>query len=132
LTLFQRYALILARKIGFVAIGWLIVYFISQPMRKVPEDGGVNVLTLFGLLLGAIAGLIAGWYMATDSVEDSSLSGMVLWTILVLASVFPMWAVEGIMRTFTHWPVEFGGFMTLTAATLMALAASVWHASAQE
>jgi hypothetical protein len=127
-----RYLAILARKMGFVALGWIIVYFISQPMRWVPEDGGVNILTLFGLLVGAVAGLIAGWYLATDSVEDSSLSGIVLWVILVIASVLPMWIVEGLLHLITRWSMNFGGFMVLTAATLMALASAVWYASSQE
>jgi hypothetical protein len=129
--LLQQYALILARKMGYVALGWVVVYFVSQPMRWVPEDG-VNILTLFGLLVGSVAGLVAGWYLAIDSVEDSSLSGMVLWTVLVACSVIPMWLVEGVLRVITRWPLNFGGFMILTAANLMALATAVWYASSQE
>ncbi len=128
----QRYAIILLRKMGYIAIGWVVVYFLFQFMRKVPEDGGVNVTTLFSLLVGGVAGLVSGWTMADDSVEDSSLSGMILWVILVVASVVPMWVVEGIMKAITHWPMNMGGFMMLVAANLMALAAAVWHASAQE
>jgi hypothetical protein len=117
---------------AYVALAWLVVYFISQPMRKVPTDGGVNILTLFGLILGSFAGLVAGWYVATDAVEDSSLYGIVLWVILVAASVGPMWGVEGVLHVITRWNMNFGGFMTLMAASLMALAAAVWHASSQE
>ncbi len=127
-----RYLAILARKMGFIALGWILVYFISQPMRKVPEDGGVNILTLFGLLVGAVAGLIAGWYIANDAVEDSSLCGIVLWVTLVVAAVIPMWIMEGLLGLITGWSMNFGGFMLLTAANLMALAAAVWYASAQE
>jgi hypothetical protein len=130
--LLQRYAIILLRKMGYIAIGWVAVYFLFQKMREVPQDGGVNILTLFSLLVGAVAGLVSGWTMATDAVEDSGMSGMVLWVILVVASVVPMWAMEGILKAFTHWPMNMGGFMMLMAANLMALAAAVWHASAQE
>jgi hypothetical protein len=131
-ALLQRYAIILLRKMGYIAIGWVVVYFLFQKMREVPADGGVNILTLFSLLVGAVAGLVSGWTMAPDAVEDSSMSGMVLWIILVVASVAPMWAVEGILKMITHWPMNMGGFMMLMAANLMALAAAVWNASAQE
>jgi hypothetical protein len=128
----QRYAIIVLRKMGYIAIGWVAVYFLFQKMREVPEDGGVNVLTLFSLLVGAVAGLVAGWTMANDAVEDSGLSGMVLWVILVVAAVVPMWAVEGLLKAITHKPMNMGGFMMLVAANLMALASAVWYASAQE
>jgi hypothetical protein len=130
--LLTRYVAILARKMGFVALGWVAIYFLSQPMRWVPENGGINILPLFGLPLGAVAGLVAGWYLATDSVEDSGLGGLGLWVILVVGSVLPMWLVEGFLRLLTRWSLNFGGFMILTAATLMALAAAVWYASSQE
>jgi hypothetical protein len=132
LELFKRFGKILGRKMAFVAVGWLIVYFITQPMRQVPTDGGVNILTLFGPVIGGLAGLIAGWHMATDAVEDSSMHGITLWVVLVAAAVIPMWVVEGIMRLFTHWPMNFGGFMVLLAANLLALASAVWLASSQE
>jgi len=130
--LFKQYGKIVARKAGFVAIGWLLVYFLTQPMRQVPEDGGVNILTLFGPVIGGIGGLVAGWYLATNAVEDSSMHGMTLWVILVAAAAVPMWAVEGLMHAITRWPMNFGGFMVVMAGTLMALAAAVWHASSQE
>jgi hypothetical protein len=127
----KQYGLVVARKAGFIAIGWVLVYFISQPFRK---EGDLNVLMLFAPMIGSIAGLIAGWYMATDAVEDSSLSGIVLWVILVLGTVLPMWTVEGIMAVImpATWKLNFGGFMLLTASTLLGLATAVWHASSQE
>jgi len=130
--LFKQYGKIVARKAGLVAVGWLLVYFLTQPMRAEPADGSPNILTLFGPVIGGIGGLVAGWYLATNAVEDSSMQGMTLWAILVLASAVPMWLVEGIMHTITRWPMNFGGFMVVTAGTLMALAAAVWHASSQE
>lgn len=128
----KQYAIILCRKMAYIALAWVVIYFLSQPMRKVPTDGGVNILTLFGLVLGGFVGLVAGWYVATDAVEDSSLYGIVLWVILVAGAVGPMWVVEGLMHVITRWPMNFGGFMIMMAANLMALAAAVWHASSQE
>ena len=60
------------------------------------------------------------------------MSGMVLWVILVLAAVFPMWGVEGIMYLIRHRSMEFGGFMEMTAANVMALASAVYHAATQD
>jgi hypothetical protein len=128
----SQYALILARKIAIVAVGWLVVYFISQPMRTVPPNGDINILSLFGMVVGCFAGLLAGWYLANDAVEDSSLHGIVLWTLLVLGAVVPMWLIEALMHLITRWPLNFAGFLILTAATLMALASAVWYASTQE
>jgi hypothetical protein len=129
----KSYAPILLKKMAFVAIGWVVIYFISQPFRREPEDGsGINILMLFSPLIGAVGGLVAGWYLATDAVEDSNLHGLMLWVLLVVGAVAPMWAVEGLMRTLMHKPMTFGGFMLLTAANLLALAAAVWHASSQE
>ena len=125
----KRFALIVLRRMSFVALAWLAIYFFSQPMRS---DRGLNVLPFFGLPLGAFTGMVAGWYLATNSVEDSSLQGMTLWVILVAATVLPLWLIEGLMKFLTHWPMNFGGYMMLTAATVMALASAVWIASAQE
>ncbi|HEY4330840.1 MAG TPA: hypothetical protein VGN88_13950 [Phycisphaerae bacterium] len=123
----KQYAAIVGRKMGYIAIAWVVIYFVSQPFRR-PE----GILMLFAPMIGAMAGLVAGWYMATDAAEDSSLSGMTLWVILVVASVIPMWVVEGVMRLILRWPMEFGGFMLMTAACLLAMASAVWLASTQE
>ena len=124
----KQYALIFLRKTAFVALAWLVIYFLTQPMRS----DHMSVLPLFGLPLGAFAGFVAGWYLATNSVEDSNLQGMPLWCTLVTGAVLPMWLVEGLLKLLTHWPMNFGGYMMLTAATVMALASAVWVASAQE
>jgi hypothetical protein len=131
LTGLKDYARVLARKMGFIALGWILVYFISHPFRT--ETGMINVLLLFSPLIGSIAGLIAGWYMATDSVDDSGMTGLPLWVVLVVATCIPMWGMEGIMHLILpKWNFGFGGWMLLSAATLIALAACVWHASSQE
>jgi hypothetical protein len=130
LTGLRSYSVVLARKMGFIALGWILVYFISHPFRT---ENGLNVLLLFSPMIGAIAGLVAGWYMATDAVEDSGLTGLFLWTILVVSTCIPMWAMEGLLHLlFPKWPFGFGGWMLLSAATLIALATCVWHSSSQE
>ena|SRR6185312_1658748 len=125
----KSYGMVLARKMSLVAAGWLLVYFISQPFRK---DMGLNILWLFVPMIGGFAGVVAGWFLATDASEDSSLSGLPLWVLLVLASVLPMWIVEGVMYALLRWPMNFSGFMEIGVANLMALAAAVWHAATQE
>ncbi len=131
ITGLKQYGLVVLRKMGFIALGWVLVYFISQPFRH--EGGLVNILMLFSPLVGSAAGLVAGWYIATDSVEDSGFNGLFLWVILVAAAIIPMWVVEGIMHLiFKSWVFGFGGWMLLSAAMLLALASAVWHASSQE
>ena len=90
----KQYGLVVARKMGFIALGWVLVYFVSKPFRH--ENELVSILMLFSPMVGAVAGLVAGWYMSTDSVEDAGFSGLPLWTILVVASIAPMWIVEGL------------------------------------
>jgi hypothetical protein len=126
----KAYSKVLGRKMGFIAIGWVVVYFISQPFRR---EGDLNVLMLFAPLIGALAGLVAGWYIATDAVEDSGLCGLPLWVLMVFGACFPMWAVEGIMHwIFRGWSFGFGGWMLLMFASLMALASAVWLESSQD
>ena len=131
IQILKNYALTFARKVGLVAAGWLPLYFISHPFRG-STDGELNVLMLFAPMIGALAGLVAGWHLAQDAVEDSSMHGLTLWTILVVGATAPMWIMDAILNKVTGWPWTFGGFMMLTAATLLALAAAVWVASAQE
>jgi hypothetical protein len=126
----KSYSRILGRKMLFVFIAWFFVYWISQPFRTA---GDLNVLMLFAPMIGAFAGLVVGWYMATDSVEDSGMFGLGLWTILIIAGCIPIWAMEGLMHLLMPGrPFGFGGWMLVMAAMLLTLAASVWHASSQE
>ena len=128
----KEYGAILSRKwASSPPAGWSSTSS-PNPVAGSPADGGINILPLFGLLLGGFAGLYAGWYLATDAVEDSSLSGLALWILLVLASTLPMWIVEGLMHLITHWSMNFGGYMVIASANLMALASAVWLASSQE
>jgi len=126
----KSFPLVLLRKMGFIALAWIVVFFISHPFRT--DNGGLNALWLFAPLVGAFSGLVAGWYMATDAVEESSLTGITLWAILVVAATLPMWIVDPLLSHLIGWPMNFAGFMVLTSATLLALGAAVWHASSQE
>ena len=129
--LLRTYGKIFARKMGFIALGWIPIFFISQPFRA--ERSDINILMLFAPVIGAAAGLVAGWYMATDSVEDSGLHGPALWAVLIIGAALPIWLTEGILHLFFRsWPLGFGGWMLLTAATLLAMSAAIWLASAQE
>ena len=132
----KSYGMILARKMAFVAVGWLLIYFLSQPLRK---ESDIPILWLFAPMIGGFAGLVAGWYMATDAADDSSMNGLPLWVILVVASTLPMWVVEGVMHLITGamsrtgaWPMNFSGFMEIGIANLMALAAAVYVSVTQE
>jgi len=131
LTGLKQYSLIVGRKMLFIAIAWVIVYWISQPFRH--EGTFINPLMVFAPMIGALAGLVAGWYMATDAVEDAGMSGLPLRMILVLASVLPMWVIEGIWHLILPWrSFGFGGWMLLMAATILAMASAVWLESSQE
>ena len=122
-----EYSRVLLRKMGYIAIMWVAVYFISQPFRV---DG--SPLMLFAPLLGALAGLTAGWYLAEDAVQDSSMTGVFLWTLLVVTSWIPIGVVEGIMLLVTRWKVGFGGWMVIASAMLLSFAAAVWRSSADD
>jgi len=125
--LLKEFGLKVLRKMGIVAAGWIAVYFISQPFR-VKEA----MLMLFAPMIGALAGVVAGWYLAVDSGEDSNLSGPMLWSVVVLGAILPIWVMEGIFYLILRWPVNFGGFMLLAAATILAMGAGVWQASSEE
>jgi hypothetical protein len=127
----KEYGAVLGRKMGFAALGWLVLYFASQPLRQ--ESGMINVLTLFAPMVGAIGGLVVGWYMAINAVEDSGFSGLPLWTLLVAASWVSMCVVEWIMHLILpRWNFGFGGWMVLMSGMLLSLATAVWYASSQE
>jgi hypothetical protein len=129
IQILKNYARTYFIKVASVAAGWIPIYFISHPFRR---EGDLNVLMLFAPMIGALAGVVAGWHLAQDAVEDSSMHGVTLWVILVVGAAAPMWIMDAILNKLTGWPWTFGGFMMLTAGTLMALASAVWVASAQE
>jgi len=124
----KGFALVLAKKIGWSALVWTVLYFASQPCRAVESP-----LTAFCLVIGSLAGAAIGWWMAEDAVENAGFSGMTLWVILVLASAAAVWSVEGVfLLIFGKKWMEFGGFMMAMSATVAALGTSVWRASADD
>ena len=125
----RQYGLILLKKMGFIAIGWVIVYFISHPFRI---SGEFNVLMLFSPLIGAFAGVGIGWYLAENAVEDSPLLGMGLWVTLTAAGWAAIWVVEGVLHRIMHRPIEFGGWMLISTAMILSMAAAVWRSSADQ
>jgi hypothetical protein len=61
------------------------------------------------------------------------MTGLGLWTILVIAGCIPIWAMEGLMHLiFPSRVFGFGGWMVVMSAMILTLAAAVWHASSQE
>lgn len=122
----RQYGLILLKKMGFIALGWTILYFCSHPFRV------SGVLMLFAPLIGALAGLVIGWQLADGAVEDSGFTGLPLWAILILAGCSTIWIVEGILYLFTRWNIEFGGWMLIMAAMVLTLASTVWRSSVDQ
>jgi len=125
LTVLRDFGIHLLKKMGYMCLMWVVVYFVSQPLAE-------GIGTLFAMTVGSIAGLVIGWFLAEDAVERSSFTGIPLWTILVLASWFPIWLTETILKFFTHWDMTFGRWMLITAALLLSMAASIWRASADD
>jgi hypothetical protein len=129
----KRYAPVLFRKLGFIALGWVVLYFLSHPFRVSDSRAGINVLVLFAPMLGALGGLVAGWYLVDKAGEDSEVNGMALWVPLILMTWLTIGVVEGVMRLlFRSWEFGFGGFMEVMAAMLLSGATIVWYGSSQE
>ena len=128
----RAYCFVLLRKGGFIAAGWVLVYFLSQ-LLGMRQDG--STMMLFAPLLGSLAGLVAGWHLAEDAVEDSGISGMPLWFMMILTGTLAIVLTEAllwfILRAVGHpLPVNFGGWMLLSSAILLMLASAVWRSSA--
>ena len=114
-----------AWKMLFVTVGWVALFFATQLIKEGP-------LMLLNLIVGSIAGLVIGWSMAEDAVQDSGLVGLSLWTLLVALGGLPILVVETVMHWITRWEMGFGRWMCISAALIMMLASTVWRASADE
>jgi uncharacterized membrane protein YfcA len=125
LTVLRDFAVYLLKKMGYMALFWVVIYFY---WRRGAVDFKMGII----MMLGGLAGLVIGWFMAEDAVERSSFTGMTLWVTLVIASWIPIWLVEVVLKLITGWPLTFGRWMCITAALLLALASAVWRASADD
>lgn len=118
---------LLKRKLSWIALGWAIVYFSTQWMNE-------GIPTLFAPFVGALAGMIIGWVVGENAVEEAGFSGLALWVILVVACwltlAFDEWVLGFIMSHAAGWQMSFGRWMLLMAAMVLSLAAAVWRASA--
>jgi len=134
---YKRYAKRLGKQMAIIAGAWAILYFPSQSFNE-----GL-FWPLFSLLVGGLVGLVAGWWVAENAVEEAGFSGLSLWIILVAACVGAFWGTEIILGTvvpwvsswFGHpgpWPIGFGRWMMLSSATILAMVSAVWRASADD
>jgi hypothetical protein len=125
----RDFGLVIARKDGFVAAAWVVVYFLTQWVNA-------GTTMLFAPLIGAIAGVAIGWYLAEDAAEDAGFTGLSLWIILTIGCWAPMWIVEwilgAIMKHAAGWQMDFGRFMMLMTAMILGFASAIWRSSADE
>lgn len=120
-----RFLIHVAKKDLWVALAWALLYFCTQWVTEGPTS-------LFSLPIGVAAGIVIGWWLAEDAVETAGFSGLLLWTILVIAAWLPIAVVEGLLGVVTGWSMGFGRWMLFTAALIMSLVAAVWRASADD
>jgi hypothetical protein len=119
----------LAKKIAWLILAWIVIFFISQLFAKGPW-------ILMEPAIGAIAGATAGWAIADDAASEAGFTGIILWVLLVLACWLPIWGTQGamawIMGATAGWKMTFGQWMLLTMATIFSLIASIWRALADD
>ncbi len=123
----RTFLLILLRKMGLVAAAWVVVYFLSLPFRV---DG--SMLMLFAPMIGGLAGVAIGWHFAEGACEDAGFTGVFLWMLLIGCAWSSIWISEGVLYLAFHRGMNFGGWMLLTSAMLMAFASAIWRSSADE
>jgi hypothetical protein len=123
--LLKSYARKASLKLLGITIGWIAVYFLTQLFTS-------GVLALLNLLVGSLAGVVIGWTLADDAAEDTSLTGLPLWTLLTILGVLPIIVVELLFYLLTHWPLDFGRWMCLSSAAIMTMVSAVWRSSADE
>ena len=119
----------LGKKMLWIILGWIIVYFLSQLFSK-------GSWMLVEPVIGAVAGAVAGWEIADNAVSEAGFTGIVLWVLLVLSCWVPIWATQGVMQWIMTaalgWKMTFGQWMLLTMATIFSLIASIWRALADD
>ncbi len=125
----RRFGIFIGKKSAIVAAVWVVVYFSTQWI----SGGSVMVAAP---IIGAPTGLILGWWMAQDSVENAPFVGLLLWTCIVAAVWLPIvlveWLFGEIMFAAAGWQLNFGRWMLLTSAGLFSMSAAVWRAVQDE
>ena len=112
---------VVGRRMAWSALAWVVLYLSTQWM-------GEGVASLFALLVGSLAGVVIGWVMG-EAAADTTLTGFLVWALVVLAAWVSIWVPEGLLRVMTGWPLTYGRWMMLTGATCFAVAAAVLRAS---
>ncbi len=119
----------LGKKLLWVSIAWIVLYFISQLFAK-------GSWMLVEPAIGAIAGAATGWEIADNAVSEAGFTGIILWILLVLSCWIPIWGIQLLMQVLMHitlgWQMTFGQWMLLTMATIFSLIACIWRALADD
>ena len=119
----------LGKKILWIVLAWIVIYFLSQLFSK-------GSWILVEPVIGAVAGAAVGWEIADNAVSEAGFTGIILWVLLVLSCWIPMWATQSLMQWIMAdalgWKMTFGQWMLLTMATIFSLIASVWRALADD
>ncbi len=119
----------LGKKILWIVLAWVAIYFISQLFAK-------GSWMLMEPAIGAIAGAAVGWEIADNAVSEAGFTGIILWVLLVLSCWVPIWATQGLMQWIMAatlaWKMSFGQWMLLTMATIFSLISSIWRALADD
>ena len=119
----------LGKKILWIVLAWIVIYFLSQLFSK-------GSWMLVEPVIGAVAGAAVGWEIADNAVSEAGFTGIILWVLLVLSCWIPIWATQSLMQWIMAdalgWKMSFGQWMLLTMATIFSLIASIWRALADD
>ena len=119
----------LGKKILWIILAWIVIYFLSQLFSK-------GSWMLAEPVIGAVAGAAVGWEIADNAVSEAGFTGIILWVLLVLSCWIPIWATQSLMQWIMAdalgWKMSFGQWMLLTMATIFSLIASIWRALADD
>ena len=125
----KRLGVLLVRRMTFVAIMWTTLYFAMQWAATGPA-------MLVNLLVGSLAGVVIGWQMSDNAVQEIGLTGLLLTIVLVLACWIPMWALQSLwaslMSHFAGWKMTFGRWMLLSSSTILSMATAAWRLSVDD
>lgn len=125
----RRFGLFLVKKSAIIAAFWTVLYFSTQWI----SGGSVMVVAP---VIGAPVGLVIGWWMGSNVVENAPFVGLLLWVSIVAACWLPIvlveWLFGEIMFAAAGWHMNFGRWMLISAALLFSMSAAVWRAVQDE